>query len=366
MIMVVRAVLGAGLACAAALGALIGWDQVSSPSEPGQVAQAAVNSPAPDPAAPPPATRFDRFIAPDGGENLASAANAACGYSQSLSAGGTLLRVAGEPERGLGVYQADAGDGGALRSFTAPAGAAQAFVDDGGSLYIQTGAEARNGFNSRVFVLDEEGFPTFSEPMQARSRIALECADPQGAADQLNSLFAESGGGVDRVRAGVRAFEVGRAPWIYPRVEAFTAACTSDQTLADLPADALFVLKTEFHADAVYGDSIENHISGEYLGGTPEPMIYVTLASINDERELADIHQYSIPLFWSFLPLDETTVSPVFRFDAIEARGWVIGPDGERGHSLGGSGVESVRIPCRDPAAGAAALEAVRDNHRAR
>ena len=358
----VRTMLAGALSLVVAMVALLGVDWVLSSDEGGALAQSRASSATAGSGldAPEALSRFDRFIAPDGGENRASAANAACGFANSLIPGGTLIRIAGSPEASVGVYRADQGDSGALRSFTASATAVHAFADLG-SLHIQAGHTDRDGFNSRVFVLDEEGFPTFSDPLLARGSIALECENAQAAADILNAEFVRSGGDADPVRAGVRAFEIGDGvpAWEYPRVDAFVSACTPEQTLAELPAAEPFVLNAEYDASARYGEYIMHDMSGESLAGTLEPMVYVTIAEIDEGAGFATLNDYRIPLNWSFLPVDEESVSPVFRFSAIEVTSFSIGPNGARGHSEGGDGVESVRIPCTDPAAGAAALEAL-------
>ena len=358
----VRTMLAGALSLAVAIGALLGADFVLASDEGGALAQSRAPSATAGSGldAPEELSRFDRFIAPDGGENRASAANAACGFSNSLNPGGTLLRIAGSPEASVGVYQADAGDSGALRSFTASIAAVHAFADMG-SLYIQAGHEDRDGLNSRVFVLDEDGFPTFSDPLLVRGGIAVGCDNAQAAADILNAEFARSGSDADPMRAGVRAFEIGDGvpAWNYPRVDAFVSACTPEQTLAELPAGEPFVLNAEFDASARYGEYIVHDMSGESLAGTLEPMVYVTIADIDEETGFAALNEYRIPLNWSFLPVDEESVSPIFRFSAIEVTSFSIGPNGARSHSEGGDGIESVRIPCTNPEAGAAALEAL-------
>ena len=377
MSMVLRAVLGAVVSAAAAIGVVSAADWIAAdraPAEGAQVEQGERETPAmaadtpdstldaagPEPAEP---TRFDRFINPEGAPNRAAQANAVCGYSRSLSPGGTVIRIIGTPAVNLTLNRADAGDGEVLRTFSASADAVHAFATSDGSLIIQAGHSDRDGLNGRVFVLDEDGFPTFSEPLLQRGRIALACDDAAAAAEILNTVFAELGEPVDPVRAGVRTMQVGDGvdSWEYPVAEGVVEACTSEQTLAELPAGALFLLTAEFDVNARYGELMEHDMSGESLAGVEEPMVYVTLASIDEESGFGNLTRYRVPVSWSFLPVGEDAVSPVFRFSAIEVRSWTISPDGWRSHSIEGDPVESVSIPCDDPDAGAAALEAVRE-----
>ena len=196
-----------------------------------------------------------------------------------------------------------------------------------------------------------------------RGRVALACEDAQAAVDLINGELARPGHTADPVRAGVRAFEIGDGveDWVYPRVDAFVDACTPEAVLAGLPAGASFVLTAEHDAQARFGESIVHAMSGESLAGSAEPMIYVVLAEIDEATGFAGIRKLHIPLSWSDLPHGEGAVSPVFRYEAIEVRGWTIEPDGARGHGESAGGVESVSIPCADPQAGAEALEAFRD-----
>ena len=309
-------------------------------------------------------SRYDRFSPPPA-DNLAAAANAACGFAPSLSAGGTRIEIAGTPSHSLSILRAEDGEDGAdgvFRSFTARTDAVHAFARFG-ELYLQTGHTDRDGFAGRVWTLDEAGEPTFSGPLLERGRVALACEDAQAAVDLINGELARPGHTADPVRAGVRAFEIGDGveDWVYPRVDAFVDACTPEAVLAGLPAGASFVLTAEHDAQARFGESIVHAMSGESLAGSAEPMIYVVLAEIDEATGFAGIRKLHIPLSWSDLPHGEGAVSPVFRYEAIEVRGWTIEPDGARGHGESAGGVESVSIPCADPQAGAEALEAFRD-----
>lgn len=374
MSMMLRALVGAGVSAVTAIGVVAAVDSVVEERAPGhapglsqtsghdaaaaEAPRDAVQSAGREPAEP---TRFDRFIDPEGEANRAAAANAVCGYSESLSPGGALIRIVGTPPANLLVHQADGGDGGVLRTFSTAAGGAHAF-SSGGSLIIQAGHTDRDGLNGRVFVLEEDGFPSFSEPLLERGGLALGCDEAAAAAEILNAVLAEAGETVDPVRAGVRAMEVGDGveSWEYPAAEGAVEACTSDQTLAELPAGEPFLLTAEFDLNARYGELMEHDMSGESLAGVEEPMVYITLASIDQDSGFGALNRYQVPVSWSFLPTGENDVSPVFRFRAIEVRSWTIAPDGSRSHGLEGDPVESVSIPCENPAAGAAALEAVR------
>lgn len=360
----VRAAVAAVLAPAAAVAALLGAgllpgaDAAGLAARDGDVAGDGEQAAAAEP------SRYDRF-SPPAADNLADAANAACGFAPSLSSGGTRIEIAGAPSHSLSILLAqDAGQGadGVLRSFTARADAVHAFARSG-ELFVQTGHTDRDGFTGRVWTLNEAGEPAYSGPLLERGRVVLACEDPQAAADLINGELARSGHVADPVRAGVRAFEIGDGveDWVYPRVDAFVDACTAGATLAGLPAGAPFVLTAQYDAQARFGESIEHAMSGESLAGSAEPMIYVVLAEIDDATGFAEIRKLHIPLSWSDLVYGEGAVSPVFRFAAIEVRGWTIEPDGARGHGQSAGGVESVAVPCADPQAGAEALEAFRD-----
>ena len=364
MSFVMRTALAAVLAAAAALGALWGAGFVLSGEAVTETAAAQASEAAPGPASPAGLSRYDRFSAP-AGDDRAAAVNAACGFSPSLTGGGTRIVMAGDPLDQVLIERAeDAGEGedGAFTRFTARADAVHGFARDG-ELYIQAGHDDRDGLQGRVWLLDASGEPTFSGPILARGRMALGCDDASTAAAAFNAALAPAGGPAEPVRAGVRAFQIGDgvAEWDYPSVDGFVAACTPDAALADLPAGAPFVLRAEYDAEARYGEAIVHDMSDESLAGSPEPMAYVTIADLTGAPDTADLRKLSVPLSWSDLVASDGAVGLVYRFSAVEARQWMIEANGARTHSMGAGAFGDIRLPCADPQAGAAALRALRE-----
>ncbi|MCR9129620.1 MAG: hypothetical protein NXI12_08870 [Alphaproteobacteria bacterium] len=309
-------------------------------------------------------SRYDLFSPPSPDE--AAAVNAACGFSRSLTGGGHLVRLNGDPVDTVLIDAADdggAGEDGTLRRFYARADAVHAFAYEG-ELYIQAGHTDRDGFDGRVWLLNDNGEASFSGPLLSRGRIALPCDDAYSAAELFNDVIASGDDLVaDPIRAAVRAFEIGDGvpEWELPRVDALVSACTPDAALADLPSDAPFVLTAEYDADARLGEEIVHDMSGESLAGVAEPMVQVVIADLTDTPDYGYIRNLSIPLSWSFLPQGDGAVSPVFRFEAIETREWLIEANGARLHGMGTGAVSDASIPCADPEAGAAALQALRE-----
>jgi len=358
----VRTALAAVLAPAAALGALWGADQAGFAGGGGAITAAPAQAVAPEAQLQP--SRYDLF-SPPAADNAAAAVNSACGFAPSLTGGGSRIWFAGDPAEGVMIDSARdgaEGEDGALTRYTARADAVHAFAQDG-ELFVQAGHADRDGLEGRVWLLDAGGEPTFSGPVMARGRVALACQDAQGAANLLNAALASAGGPADPVRAAVRAFEIGDGvpEWDHPRVDAFVSACTPDAALADMPAAAPFVLMAQYDADARFGDSIVHEMSGESLGGSPEPMVYVTLANLTNAPNYGYVRTMRIPISWSDLVRGDDAVTLIFRFEAIESRQWLIESNGARAHGMGADALSSVRLACADPEAGAAALEAVRD-----
>jgi len=355
-----RAALAAGVSAVAATGAVLGagWaTDALSGATPDQTSGSA----APQPPAEP--TVFDRFIGSEGTVNRAAAANRACGYSESLAAGGTQFQLGdGEPGSFL-LYTSDNGDQATVRSYSAQADAvhAAASLEDG--LMLQTAHTDLDGFNSRVFVLDETGFPTFSEPLLERARMYVSCDDPQAAATLLNAEFARSGAQVDPVRSGVRAFKIGDGveSWDNPKLEDVVAACTPQAMLNDMAPDQRFLLDVEYDEDARFGDEMVHEMSGESRAGSSEPMVYLTTATVNGAHNSAQIELLRVPLSWHGLLADGDRLSVVFRWEAIERVYFSVWEDGARSHSESAGGVRSVGVPCADAETAVSLLRALRD-----
>lgn len=368
MSILIRAALAAGVSTVAATAVVLGADWAIGEAS-GMAPDPAPNEAAMQPPADPPAERpadptvFDRFIGSEGTVNRAADANRACGFSESLAVGGTQFRLGdGEPGSFL-LYTADPGGMSALRSYSAQADAvhAAASLEDG--LMLQTAHTDLDGFNSRVFVLDETGFPTFSEPLLERARMYVSCDDPQAAATLLNAEFARSGAQVDPVRSGVRAFKIGDGveSWDNPKLDDVVAACTPQAMLADMAPDQRFLLDVEYDEDARFGDEMVHEMSGESRAGSSEPMVYLTTATVNGANNSAQIERLRVPLSWHGLLADGDRLSVVFRWEAIERVYYSVWEDGSRSHSESAGGVRSVDVPCADAETAVSLLEALRD-----
>ncbi len=310
------------------------------------------------------ATPFDRFIQSSDLHSRAAAANAACGFGDSVSAGETGFWYVGDAPGNLGIYRAEAGEGGVLRSFTASGDNLLAFSSQYGELFVQTGEGA---FNSRTFVLDDAGEVIFTEPLLERARIAMTCDDASTAADALNAEFAASGANLDPIRSGLNAFVVGDGyeDWTYPRVEGLVAACAPAGGVAAIEEGQLTLINAEFDVDAQFSDMIYHDMSGESLSGSPEPMVYLTLGRVDSGSGYGDIQVYSAPLSWRALLADEDAFALVYHFAAMERVGFTISGDGSRSHSQSAGGVTDASFPCADPERAVAILERVADESHA-
>lgn len=361
-----RAALVLGVTLAGSVAAVFGADALRdagylpAPGEAGAPASAAPDT-APTARV---ATPFDRFIQASDLENRAAAANAACGFGESLSAGESGFWYVGDAPGTLGIYRAEAGEGGVLRSFTASGDNLLAYSDLYGELFVQTGEGA---FNSRTFVLDDAGEVTFTEPLLERARIALTCDDASAAADALNAEFQASGARVDPVRSGLNAFVAGDGyeHWVYPRVDGLVEACAPAGGVAALEEGQLTLIAAEFDADAQFSDMIYHEMSGESLSGSPEPMVYLTLGRVDSASGYGDIEVYSAPLIWRALLADEGSFALVYHFEAMELVGFTISGDGSRSHSQSMGGVMDESFPCADPDRAVAILEQLADDSRA-
>ena len=310
------------------------------------------------------ATPFDRFIQDSGLENRAAAANAACGFGESLSAGENGFWFVGDAPGNLGVYRAEPGEDHVLRSFTASADNLIAYSNEYGELFVQTGGGA---FNSRTFVLDEAGEVIFTEPLLERARIALTCDDATAAANALNAEFVASGAAVDPIRSGLNAFVVGDGyeDWVYPRVDGLVEACAPAGGVAALEEGQLTLLSAEFDAEARFGDEIYHEMSGESLSGAPEPMVYLTLGRVDSASGYGGISVYSAPLSWRALLADQESFALVYHFEAMELVDFTISGDGSRSHSQSMGGVLDESFPCADPERAVSILEQLADDSRA-
>ncbi len=361
MDLVIRTALAAVLAPVAAVGTLWGADFVLGGA--GEVETAPASEAAAEPALPAEPSRYDRFR-PAQAYDRAAAVNAACGFSPTLTSGGTRIVMAGDPLDRVFIERAeDGGEGqdGTFTRFRARAGAVHAFARNG-EFFVQAGHEERDGLEGRVWTLDASGEPTFSGPLAARGRMAMTCEDAPAAAEAFNAALAPAGGPAEPVRAGVRAFQIGSGFDEPPHASAvaFVSACTPEAVLADLPAGAPFVLTAEYDAEARYGDGVVNVMSGESLEGTLEPMVRVTIADLTAAPDYADLLSYSLPVSWSDLVAGNGAVAVIYRFEAVTARQFMIAPNGARPHSMGAGVYADVSLPCADPEAGAAALRALR------
>ena len=303
------------------------------------------------------ATPYDRFIQASDLENRAAAANAACGFGESLAAGGSQFQLVGDAPGVLGLYQAQPGEGQVLRSFTAPADMLVAYSEYG-ELYVQTGDGA---FNSRTFVLDDTGEVIFTEPLLERARIVLTCEDAPAAATQLNTLFRASGPAMDPIRSGLNAFVVGDGyeDWQTPPVEGLVEACTPEGGAAALEDGQTTLLAAEFDAEARFGEAIFHEMSGGSLEGSSEPMLYLTLGTVHRATEHGEITYYRAPLSWRDLVAGEHAFSLFYRYEAMEQIGFAVFADGARSHSESAGGVRDASFPCADPERAVEILRAV-------
>ena len=347
-----RAAIVLGVTLAGSVAAVFGADALRDAgylAEPGEAGAPAAVAPA--------ATPFDRFIQASGLQNQATAANAACGFGESLSAGESGFWLVGDAPGVLGVYRAEAGEAHVLRSFTASADNLVAYSEYG-ELFVQTGDGA---FNSRTFVLDEAGEVIFTEPLLERARIALTCEDAQAAATELNTLFRASGPAVDPIRSGLNAFVVGDGyeDWVYPRVDGLVEACAPAGGAVPLEDDRTTLIAAEFDMDARFGEAIYHDMSGESLAGSSEPMLYLTLATVHSATEHGEITYYRAPLSWTDILAGDDVVSLIYRYEAMEQIGFAVFADGARSHSESAGGVMDASFPCADPQQAVEILRAV-------
>ena len=303
---------------------------------------------------------FQVFMGPATGDTGVEDLNGLCGFDENLTSGGVLFRPSSR-EGSLAIYQAEAGESLVLKRFEPETGPVLAF-ETFGELTLQTAHQDRAGFYGRVWTLDEAGEPTFSNPLLERARIPLECDDAAAAARWINENALKADVALDPVRSGVRAFEIGDGyvSWFNPAIEGVVEACTPADWIETLPSGERFLLKAEFDDDATFGDDIYHEMSGESLSGTEEPMALLTIAEIDEQAEMASLQSVRVPLSWHAILEDENGFAPVFRFDAIQPIYFVINPDGSRSHSMTDGGVESVSIPCRDPATAIRLLKELR------
>jgi len=297
----------------------------------------------------PATTPYDRFIQASGLQNRAAAANAACGFGDSLSAGDSGFWFVGDGPGTLGIYRTEPDEARVLRSFTASGDNLLAYSNEYGELFIQTGD---GSFNSRTFVLDESGEVTFTEPLLERARIALTCDDASAAANALNAEFAASGAAVDPIRSGLNAFVVGDGyeDWLYPRVEGLVEACAPAGGVLALEDGRTTLIAAEFDMDARFGEAIYHDMSGESLAGSSEPMLYLTLATVHSDTEHGEITYYRAPLSWRDLLAEDGAFALIYRYEAMEQIGFTVNADGARSHSDSVGGVSDASFACADSA----------------
>lgn len=320
--------------------------------------QAEVAAPS-QPRAPSP---YDRFLQLPFGGNDAAAANAACGFSETLSPGGTYIAYGGAEGSGMSISMADQGESSVLKRFTASGYDVLAYAQDG-ELVIQAGAENATFFYARTYVLNADGDVTYTEPMLERARIFLGCEDAQLAADFLNAEIQASRPAPDPIRSGLHAFLVGDgyADWVNPSVEGLVQACTPQTGIDTLAMGQTALLGAEFDAEARYGDDIYHEMSGESRSGTLEPMVYLTL--MTPGSDYGSIRYLRAPLSWRALLAGEGVVSLVYYFEALEVVGFSVFNDGSRSHSESAGGVLSTQFPCADPESAVAILQQLKDDH---
>ena len=307
-------------------------------------------------------SRYDRFIAPLENDP-ADAANAACGLSKSLTDGGDRLRFSSDQRRSLIILSARGdrnGGDGVLRSYRASTEGMHAF-EEGGDLVVQADY-AGGGFTGRLWHLDANGSPALNEPLTTRARITVSCDDPAAAADWLNADFYRfSRTHQDPARSGAWALTF--QPEVFarsqPNIDAFVSACTPDPVRAAMPAGQRVMLHAVFDADAVYGEEMIRSNSSERIAGNAQPMIYITVAELDEATSTATVERLRVPVDWHDLQgFSQDRLTLEYRWQSVEAHQWTIAPDGSRSSLARQGTLAEASIPCADPQAGAAALRA--------
>lgn len=360
MNIVVRATIAASVSIVAATWAMLGVEWVMP------TAMQAHGAPQPGARAPALSTPtpFDRFVGVSDLTDAAGPASRACGFSGSLQRGGTVFWLR-EPPETFSINLASPSDSPTVFRFSASADAVHAFADSG-VLYLQTGHRNRLGFDGRVFVLNEAGEPVFSGPLLQRGRIAVGCDDAEQAASLLNAAFTRSGAQTDPVRAGVRAFTIADGDvetWL-PRLDAFIQACTPPSVIEHLPADQRFVLDAEYDEGARFGAGMGHHMSGELRAGSIEPMVYITLTTLDAGGGYARLETLRIPFSWHDVLHDGERLSVVYRSDDLEVINHIIEADGSRSDGVSSGPIRSASMPCADPETAATILSQLHSGPR--
>lgn len=378
----IRAALAAGVSFAAATGALLGAYQVvgggdqarqngereaqagAAPADPepaGDAAAGDVEGQAQDTAPVEALSRYDVF-APPRENDPADPINAVCGLSKSLMGGGQTMR-------GMSILIADEAsddEDGTLRNYSISTQGAHAFEEDG-DLVVQA-RYASDGFGGRFWYLDAEGSPGLSDPLWPRGRITVSCDDPAAAADLLNARFERtSETRPDPVRSGAWAltFDHKRFRFSDPNIDAFVSACSPDPVLAEIPAGQRVMLSAAFDDDAVFGEEMIRSNSSERIAGNLQPMIFITVAELDEATNTATVERLRVPVDWHpFNPFSSSseTLHVRYQWEAAEVFQWTIAPDGSRSPRMRQGTLARVSIPCADPQAAGDALQAFDDN----
>lgn len=294
------------------------------------------------------ATPYDLFITGDHQSAVQlDQINALCGFSGPIGPQETRLAIVGE---GPGAFLIHSTSGGAFPAVARRSAPADQLHASGitGELLIMV-AEGR--FNARVFVLDERGEPLNSDPLEQNAQWYGLCANPVAAAAALNSLFAERGARFDPVPAVQAALEQFAGGAVS---EIATACGVTDISTA---VSGHWIIGASVRRQQSW-DDISHPETGDWIGGVDD---FLDLDIAQRWGDGAMISRYAIPL--SETAAYGPTASgfgPSLNWDAIAVRHFQISADGSRAHSEPGYPVRQIDIPCRDIAAGEAAIRAMR------
>lgn len=291
------------------------------------------------------ATPYDLFITGDHQSAVQlDQINALCGFSGPIGPEETRLAIVGEDPGALLMHYTSGGAFPAVYRHSAPADQLHAASSEG-ELVIMV-AEGR--LNARVFVLDERGEPLNSDPLEQNAEWYGLCANPIAAAVELNSLFAERGARFDPVQAALEQFAGGAVS------EIATACGVTDISTA---VSGHWIIGASVRRQRSWED-ISHPETGDWIRGVDD---FLDLDIARRWDDGAMISRYAIPL--SETAAYGPTASgfgPSLNWDAIAVRHFQIWADGSRAHSEPGYPVRQIDIPCRDIAAGEAAIRAMR------
>lgn len=295
------------------------------------------------------ATPYDLFITGDHQSAVQlDQINALCGFSGPIGPEETRLAIVGEDPGALLMHYTSGGAFPAVYRHSAPADQLHAASSEG-ELVIMV-AEGR--FNARVFVLDERGEPLNSDPLEQNAEWYGLCANPVAAAAALNSLFAERGARFDPVQAALEQF-----------ADQFAGGAVSELATACGVTD----ISTAVSGHWILGASVRRQRS---WAGISHPETGDWIRGVDDFLDLDIARRWDDGAMISryALPLSEAAAygptangfGPTLNWNAIAVRHFQIWADGSRAHSEPGDPVRQIDIPCRDIAAGEAAIRAMR------